>query len=68
MGAGVPAEVPSFWMIYFDVDDVDATAKAAADAGATLIVPPQDYFGGRFAIIRDPQGATFGLAKGSDAA
>ena len=66
MGAEIPAEVPSSWMICSKVDDVDGTAKAAADAGGTIAVPPQDYFGGRFAIIRDPQGATFGLAKSSD--
>lgn len=68
MGANIPAEVPSFWMIYFNVDDVDATAKAAADSGGTVTVHPQDYFGGRFAVIRDPQGATFGLFKSSNPA
>jgi predicted enzyme related to lactoylglutathione lyase len=66
MGKEIPAEVPSFWMIYFNVDDVDATAQAAVDAGATLTVPPSDYFAGRFAIIRDPQGATFGIARGDE--
>ena len=55
-------------MIYFNVDDVDATAQEAADAGGTVTGQPQDYFGGRFAVIRDPQGATFGLFKSSQAA
>ena len=68
MGESIPAQVPSYWMIYFNVDDVDATAKTAADAGGTVTVHPQDYFGGRFAVIRDPQGATFGLFKSSNPA
>ena len=68
MGANIPASVISFWMIYFNVDDVDATAQTATDAGGTVTVPPQDYFGGRFAVIRDPQGATFGLFKSSNPA
>jgi predicted enzyme related to lactoylglutathione lyase len=55
-------------MIYFNVDDVDATAAAATAAGGTVTVAPQDYFGGRFAVIRDPQGATFGLFKSSQGA
>ena len=66
MGDSIPAQVPSYWMIYFNVDDVDATAKTAAEAGGTVTVQPQDYFGGRFAVIRDPQGATFGLFKSSN--
>jgi predicted enzyme related to lactoylglutathione lyase len=68
MGDNIPAQVPSFWMIYFNVDDVNATAEAATAAGATVTVPPQDYFGGRFAVIRDPQGATFGLFKSANPA
>jgi hypothetical protein len=60
---GVPDEVPSYWMPYFNVRDVDDTFKRARDAGATELVPPQDFPGGRFAIVRDPQGAVFGLMR-----
>jgi len=31
--------------------------------GATDMVPPQDFPGGRFAIMNDPQGASFALLK-----
>jgi len=68
MGANIPAQVPSFWLIYFNVDDVDATAREVTAAGGSVTVHPQDYFGGRFAVIRDPQGATFGLFKSSQTA
>jgi uncharacterized protein len=63
MNAMVPAQVPSYWQVYFDVDDVDAAYKKALDAGAHEMLPPQDFPGGRFAIVGDPQGASFGLLK-----
>jgi len=63
MPAEVPAEVPAYWLIYFDVEDVDAAFQRAIDLGATTMVGPQDFPGGRFAIVSDPQGAMFGLLK-----
>jgi hypothetical protein len=64
MNAVVPAEVPSYWQIYFGVDDVDAAYAKALQLGATELVGPTDIpGGGRFAIATDPQGATFGLLK-----
>lgn len=63
MNSMVPAEVPSYWMVYFAVDDVDKAFKAAVDGGGTEMLAPQDYAGGRFAIVSDPQGAVFGLMK-----
>lgn len=67
MPANVPAEVPSYWMVYFGVDDVDGTFRRALDAGAEEMVEPQDFPGGRFAIVGDPQGAMFGLLRLSPA-
>ncbi len=61
MNPMVPAEVPSYWMVYFTVDDVDASYARAIEAGAHEMLPPDDFPGGRFAILSDPQGATFGL-------
>jgi predicted enzyme related to lactoylglutathione lyase len=58
-----PAEVPSYWMVYFNVADVDGGFRRALDAGATEVVAPADFPGGRFAIVNDPQGAMFGLLK-----
>jgi hypothetical protein len=63
MPADVPAEVPSYWMVYFGVDDVDGAFRQGLDAGAEEMVEPQDFPGGRFAILRDPQGAMFGLLR-----
>jgi uncharacterized protein len=63
MNPNVPAEVPSYWQIYFAVDDVDAAFKKALELGAHEMVAPTEYPGGRFAIATDPQGASFGLLK-----
>jgi uncharacterized protein len=61
--ASVPAEVPSYWTIYFNVDDVDTAYRRAIDLGATEVVAPAEIPGGRFAILTDAQGAMFGLIR-----
>lgn len=66
MDPTVPAQMPSYWLVYFNVEDVDGSFKKAIDAGATETVAPQDFPGGRFAIVSDPQGAVFGLMKLAD--
>jgi uncharacterized protein len=63
MNPMVPAGVPSYWMVYFAVEDVDGSFRKAIQTGAHGMLPPQDFPGGRFAILGDPQGATFGLIK-----
>jgi uncharacterized protein len=63
MNPMVPAEVPSYWMAYFNVDDVDTAFRKATSLGAREMLAPQDFPGGRFAIVTDPQGAAFGLLK-----
>jgi predicted enzyme related to lactoylglutathione lyase len=63
MNPMVPAEVPSYWMVYFTVDDVDKSFKKAIQAGAEEMMAPQDFPDGRYAILRDPQGAAFGLLR-----
>jgi predicted enzyme related to lactoylglutathione lyase len=65
MNPMVPAEVPSYWMVYFNVEDVDGAFRKAVDGGAREMLPPGDFPGGRFAILSDPQGAVFGLLKTS---
>jgi predicted enzyme related to lactoylglutathione lyase len=58
-------EIPAYWTPYVGVADPDATAAKAKELGATVVVEPMDIPNvGRFAIIRDPQGATFGIIRG----
>ncbi len=63
MNAMVPPEVPSYWIVYFNVGDVDGAFRKALDAGAREMLAPMDFSGGRFAIMADPQGAVFGVLK-----
>jgi predicted enzyme related to lactoylglutathione lyase len=57
----VPAEVPSYWMPYFAASDPAAQAKKVAELGGTILVPLMDFPGGRFSVVQDPHGSTFGL-------
>ena len=61
MNPMAPAEMPSYWAVYFNVADVDAAYKTALDAGGSEMLPPTDFPGGRFAFVSDPQGAAFAL-------
>jgi uncharacterized protein len=57
-------DVPSHWLAYFAVADIDASTKKATDLGGKTVVPPTDIPNiGRFSIIRDPQGAVLALFK-----
>ena len=52
---------PSGWFTYIAVDDVDARAEAATQAGATLCMPLFDVpTVGRIAILQDTTGAMIG--------
>ncbi len=59
---GIPDEpARRGWGVYltFRTRDVDAGAKAAVEAGGTLAVAPTEApWGGRFAILEDPDGYT----------
>jgi len=50
--------MPSHWMAYATVADVDAAARRAEELGGQVGVQPTDIpYTGRFAVIADPQGA-----------
>ncbi len=59
----VPANVPAHWLVYFAVDDCDATVSKATGLGATTLVPATDIPPGRFAVLNDPSGAVFAVIK-----
>jgi uncharacterized protein len=58
---GVPEQVPAHWQIYFAVEDTDATVEKAKAGGGSVMVEPIDIPTGRFAILIDPHGASFGV-------
>jgi predicted enzyme related to lactoylglutathione lyase len=52
-------DVPPHWSITFAVDDADAAADRALELGGSVLAPPTDAPWVRFAVLRDPQGASF---------
>jgi len=50
------------WIAYIGVSDVDAAAQKARELGGKILLPPLDIprFG-QAAVLRDPQGAAFGI-------
>jgi predicted enzyme related to lactoylglutathione lyase len=58
---GAPAGIPSHWLTYFSVADIDHAVAVAARAGATVLMPAEDTPFGRMGILTDPFGATFAV-------
>lgn len=60
---GAPADTPPQWILYIATPDVDATVAAAQRLGARVTTPGTDIPNnmGRFAVLTDPQGATFAV-------
>ena len=52
----------AYWSSYVKVSDVDDVTKRAAEAGATIIMPPMDVMEeGRMSVVNDPTGAYVGF-------
>jgi predicted enzyme related to lactoylglutathione lyase len=63
MKAPMPG-MPSNWMAYVSVDDIQAATEKATSLGATVIRDITPVPGmGSFSIISDPTGAVLGLWK-----
>jgi predicted enzyme related to lactoylglutathione lyase len=58
------AQMPSHWLVYFGVDELDPAAELIGSSGGTIMVEPQDVPGGRILVAQDPQGAVFALFAG----
>ncbi|KUL38409.1 hydroxylase [Streptomyces sp. NRRL F-4489] len=55
-------DVRPHWLPYFAVASVDGTAARAAESGGMLLMAPTNVPDGpRIAMVRDPQGAVFGI-------
>ncbi len=61
MPAEVPESAPSHWLVYFTVDDVSAGVEATTGAGGMVLRPESEAGPVTFAVLADPQGATFGI-------
>ena len=58
--------MPAHWQPYVAVDDPDSTTARANELGGSALIEPMDVPNvGRIAVLRDPQGAVFGIIKPS---
>ncbi len=61
--------MPPQWQPYVAVDDPDRTTAKAIELGGSALLEPMDVPEvGRLAVLRDPQGATFGIIRPEPAA
>ncbi|MDJ0962331.1 MAG: VOC family protein [Acidimicrobiia bacterium] len=56
-----PDDMPSHWMVYFQVDDTDDAVAQLERLGGRVSVPPFDTNAGRISVVGDPQGGTFSI-------
>ena len=60
--AGFPPDVPSNWLPYIEVDDIDKRLEIAKSEGSEIFFGPMDVKDvGRFAVVLDGAGAVVGL-------
>jgi predicted enzyme related to lactoylglutathione lyase len=55
---------PPYWLVYFAVDDVDASVARIGELGGSTIAGPFEMAMARMAVVADPQGAVFALYAG----
>lgn len=55
--------IPPSWLVYFAIDDIDATAGAAEEYGGQLLSDPIDAPPGILLPVQDPQGAVFSVIQ-----
>lgn len=58
-------ELPASNHIAFAVEDVDAVCASLTYSGLTLEDPPKDYYWGRSAYLRDPDGHQVEITAGT---
>ncbi len=65
---GANADLPSQWLIYIIVADVDKSAASCIANGGTLVTAPRGLADGRFCVIKDPAGAVMALYQEAEQA
>ncbi|MFN8530723.1 MAG: VOC family protein [Anaerolineae bacterium] len=58
---GENAPIPSQWMLYITVANLDESLKSCVANGGKVLVPTRSMGASRFAVIEDPAGAVCSL-------
>lgn len=60
------SDIPSHWLAYIAVDNIDSVAEQAKLLGAEIIAGPHDVMdAGRMVLLNEPGGALFALWQGN---
>ena len=60
---GPNANLPSQWLVYVQVDDVEKSARKATELGGKIVDGPRSMGSTRFCVIQDPAGAVLALVS-----
>ena len=61
---GTNAGLPSCWMVYVTVADIERSAACCRERGGEVLIGPKDMGQhGRYCVIRDPAGAVAALIE-----
>lgn len=61
---GTNVDLPSQWLMYITVTDLDASIRATTERGGEVLAGPRGMGSyGRFCVIRDPAGAVCALIQ-----
>lgn len=58
--------LPSQWLLYVTVADLDASMDRCTRLGGEVVMPPRPLAGGRMCVVKDPAGAVCGLFQGPE--
>lgn len=59
---GVNADLPAQWLLYVEVEDLDASMQTCTRLGGRVVAGPKGMGGqGRYCVIQDPAGAFIAL-------
>ena len=55
--------IPPVWMVYFAVDDLDASLAVVEQRGGAVVHGPKQAGSSRYVVVKDPAGAVCALVE-----
>ena len=60
-------DMPSVWMVYFNVDDIEATRAKVKELGGEVVMSGEAEGIGPFSVVKDPQNAIMYVMQAAQA-